>query len=174
MDTQAKYTTRTDGNCIYRFSNLPPGHYRLETQSAHFKRFVRQPIDMQVNNALAIDVQLLPGEVNQEIVVSGQTPLVQPESSSLGEVVETRAANELPLNGRNPIALVALVPGVVTQNQFGGNTVTMNSFASGNFQVNGGVAEQNAGYWDGAPMNASGYINELAILPTQDAIESSR
>ncbi|AXC16364.1 Oar protein (plasmid) [Acidisarcina polymorpha] len=110
------------------------------------------------------------GSVAQQVQVTAETPLLQPETSSLGQVVQERATNELPLNGRNPIALVELVPGVIPQAGAGQNPVTGNSFAPGNFQINGGAANQSAAYWDGVPMNAAGYNNELAIVPTQDAL----
>ena len=87
---------------------------------------------------------------------------LQPETSKLGQVVESRTVNELPLNGRNPMALVALVPGVVPQGQFGQSMVTLNPFAAGNVQINGAEANQSASYWDGAPLNAIGYGNVQA------------
>jgi hypothetical protein len=55
------------------------------------------------------------GDVTQTVEVLAQTPLLQPESSSLGQVIEARKVTEMPLNGRNPLALIALVPGVVPQ-----------------------------------------------------------
>ena len=48
--------------------------------------------------------------MTQTVGVSAQTPLLQSETSSLGQVVEARKVTEAPLNGRNPLALVAVVP----------------------------------------------------------------
>jgi hypothetical protein len=99
----------TDAAGSYRFVNLVPGKYRIEAEKAGFKRF-REAV-VEVESAVRIDVSMEVGEVTQTVEVSAQTPLLQSESSSLGQVVEARKVTEAPLNGRNPLALVALVPG---------------------------------------------------------------
>ncbi|MCI0421663.1 MAG: TonB-dependent receptor, partial [Acidobacteria bacterium] len=92
----------------------------------------------------------------------------------LGQVVESRKVNELALNGRNPLALVALVPGVVPQgskqDSSTGNPTGTNIFAWGNFQIGGGQANQSATYLDGGSVHVN-YLNLLALVPTQDAIQ---
>ena len=67
---------------------------------------------------------------------------MQTENASLGQAVEGRAVTEMPLNGRNVLALVGLVPGVVPQGSSGGNLTGQNVFAAGNFQIGGGDANQ--------------------------------
>src|SRR5260370_11529462 len=126
---------------------------------------------IQVNSSIRIDLTLPVGAVSESVTVTAETPLMQPETSSLGQVVEARSVNELPLNGRNPMALGALVPGVVPQGQFGQSMVTLNPFAAGNVQISGAEANQSAAYWDGAPLNAIGYTNLQALIPTQDALQ---
>src|SRR5262249_32691264 len=74
------------------------------------------------------------------------------------------------LNGRNPLALVSLVPGVVPQGNAGTHPVGQNPFSTGNYQIGGGAANQSAAYLDGAPLNTA-YNNNLAIVPIQDAVE---
>jgi hypothetical protein len=80
----------------------------------------------------------------------------------------------MPLNGRNPLALVALVPGVVPQgskqDSSTGNPTGTNIFAWGNFQIGGGQANQSATYMDGGSVHVN-YLNLLALVPTQDAIQ---
>ena len=164
-------TSRTDATGQYRFVNLPPGSYRLTAESQGFKKYTRGPIIIEVNSNLHIDISMEVGNVSQSVEVTAETPMLQPETASLGAVVQSRETNELPLNGRNPVALVTLVPGVVPQPGFGENPVLGNSFVSGNVQINGGAANESAAYWDGAPLNASGYANELALVPTQDALQ---
>src|SRR5256884_11228 len=99
-----------------------------------------------------------------------------PEPNSLGQVVEQRAVTELPLNGRNPLALIGMVPGVVMQgtpsagNSSAGNPVGANPFALGDFQVGGGMAGQSQILIDGVPTNGA-YLNVVTVIPTQDAIE---
>ena len=127
-----------------------------------------------MESAVRIDVAMELGEVTQTVEVSAQTPLLQSETSSLGQVVEARKVTEAPLNGRNPLALVALVPGVVPQgskqDSSTGNPTGTNIFAWGNFQIGGGQANQSATYIDGGSVHVN-YLNLLALVPTQDAIQ---
>src|SRR5262249_18024781 len=115
LGTTERRTAETDESGLYRFVNLVPGQYRIEAEKAGFKRFVREPVTVPVETSTRIDVVMEVGAVTQTVEVSAQTPLLQSESSSLGQVVEARKVTEAPLNGRNPLALVALVPGVVPQ-----------------------------------------------------------
>jgi hypothetical protein len=165
----------TSAEGLYQFVNLVPGRYRVEVEKTGFKRFTREPITVEVQTAVRIDVTGLEvGAVTQTVEVKGETPLLQPETSSLGQVVESRKVNELPLNERNPLALVALVPGVVPQGTVGGgslqNPAGQNPFAAGNFQIGGGAPNQSAAFLDGAPLN-NAYFNILALTPTQDSIQ---
>ena len=175
LGTTETHKMETNAEGLYQFVNLVPGRYRIEAEKAGFKRFSREPITVEVQSTVRIDVNgLETGTLNQTVEVTGETPLLQPETSSLGQVVESRKVNELPLNGRNPLALVGLVPGVVPQGTTGGgslqNPAGQNPFASGNFQIGGGAAGQSAAFLDGAPLN-NAYFNILAIVPTQDAIQ---
>jgi len=174
LGTAETHSMHSNSEGFYQFVNLVPGNYKVEVEKAGFKRFAREPITVEVQNTVRIDVPgLEAGVVTQAIEVRGETPLLQPETSSLGQVVESRKVNELPLNGRNPLALVALVPGVVPQGTVGGgslqNPAGQNPFAPGNFQIGGGASNQSAAFLDGAPLN-NAYFNILALVPTQDSI----
>lgn len=160
--------TDTGGN--YQFVNLVPGQYRIEVEKPGFRRFAREPITVEVQNAVRIDVPMSVGDISQTIEVTAQTPLLQTENAALGTVVEARKVLEMPLNGRNVFGLVALVPGVVPGGQSGTTPTGANPFAWGNYQIGGGQSNQNASYLDGAPINAS-YANLTALVPTQDAIQ---
>ena len=174
LGTTEKRTMVTDTMGSYRFVNLLPGRYRIEAEKSGFKRFSREPVVVTVESAVRIDVAMEVGEVTQTVEVSEATPLLQSETSSLGQVVEARKVTEAPLNGRNPLALIALVPGVVPQgskqDSSTGNPTGTNIFAWGNFQIGGGQANQSAAYLDGGSVHVN-YLNLLALVPTQDAIQ---
>lgn len=163
----------TDDAGNYQFLNLVPGRYRLEVERAGFRRFVREPITVEVQSAVRIDVPMQLGDVTQTVEVTAQTPLLQTENAALGQVVNSRKVLEMPLNGRNVFGLVALVPGVVPGGQSGTTPTGTNPFAWGNYQIGGGQANQSASFIDGAPINAS-YVNLTALVPTQDAIQEFR
>jgi hypothetical protein len=171
--TGERRTMQTDDSGAYQFLNLPPGQYRLEVEKTGFRRFVRDPITVEVQSAVRIDVGMQVGDVTQTVEVTGLTPLIQTESSTLGQVVEARKVLEMPLNGRNVFGLVALVPGVVPGGQSGTTPTGTNIFAWGNYQIGGGQSNQSATYVDGAPVNAV-YSNLTSLVPTQDAIQEFR
>ncbi len=106
-------TTGPDG--LYDFVNLIPARYRIDVEKTGFKRTARPDVIVEVGQSVRIDLSMQVGDVTQTIEVSGETPQLQAETSSLGQVVEERKANELPLNGRNVFNLISLAPSVVPQ-----------------------------------------------------------
>src|SRR4029077_14894721 len=130
----------------YTFVNILPGRYKIEAEKSGFKKFVREPIVVEIESGIKVDIVLQNGSQTETVGITGAPPLLQPETNSLGQVVEQRAVTEPPLNGRNPLALVPMVPGVVPQGQpsggnaSGGNPVGANPFALGDFQVGGGMS----------------------------------
>ena len=176
LDTNEKHTMSTNASGDYTFVNILPGKYKVEAEKSGFKKVVRQPILVQIESGLKVDLTLAVGSQTETIEVTSEAPLLQPETNSLGQVVEQRSVTELPLNGRNPLALVALVPGVVPQgqpsagNSSTGNPVGANPFALGDFQVGGGMPGQSQILIDGTPTNGA-YLNVVTVIPTQDAIE---
>lgn len=169
LGTAEKRTQSTGADGLYSFPNLFPGRYKVEVEKTGFKHFTRPEVVVEVNQSARIDVTLQVGEVTQTVEVSGETPLFQSETSSLGQVVEARKTNELPLNGRNIFNLTTVAPSVVPQGNSYGTPVGKNPFDFANFQVGGSFANQSAEYLDGQPLNI-GYINLPLILPTQDSI----
>ena len=168
-ETSEKQTQTTGDTGLYSFVNLIPGNYNLVVEITGFKRFNRENIRIQVQQTTRLDIQLEVGEIRQTVTVTDETPLLQPETSSLGQVVERRSANELPLNGRNVFNLVEVAPSVVMQGGAQGTATGQNPFSWGNFQIGGAFANQSAEYLDGQPLNI-GYINLPILIPTQDSI----
>ena len=158
----------------YQFLNLVPGTYRIEVEQKGFKKATRENVEVNVSGAVRADISMQLGEVTQSVEVQAAAPLLQTESASLSQVVNTRAVEELPVNGRNIMNLTALVPGVVAQGTTDGNAITgKNIFAAGNYQIGGGFANQGAVYYDGVPAN-SALGNLVNMVPSPDAIAEVR
>ena len=176
LDTNGKQQMATNASGSYSFVNIEPGRYKIQAEKSGFKNFVREPIIVEIESGLKIDIVMPVGAASETIEVTGEAPLLQPETNSLGQVIEQRTVTELPLNGRNPIALAELVPGVVPQgqpsagNSSTGNPVGANPFALGDFQMGGGMAGQSQILIDGVPTNGA-YLNVVTVIPTQDAIQ---
>ena len=167
--TNTKSETISDASGYYRFFSVPPGNYRITVKKQGFKQLSQGPFQLQVEGSLRINLSLEVGSESLTVTVTAVSPLIQAESTNLGSVVDERQTTELPLNGRNPMNLTALVPSVVPQGQSTGNTNSANPFAWGNYQIGGGMANQSATYIDGSPVNTS-YINLTALVPTQDSL----
>lgn len=157
----------------YRFVNLIPGTYRIDIEKTGFKHLTRDSILVEVEAAVRFEAVMELGEVSQTTTVTAEAPLMQTENATLSQVVAARTVNEMPLNGRNVLNLVALVPGVVPQGGSMSNLTSQNIFSAGNFQIGGGTANQSATYLDGAPVNVN-YGNLTALVPTQDSIGEFR
>ena len=164
----------------FQFVNLIPGNYRVEVESRGFKRYKREPVRVEVESSVRIDPVMQVGDVAEVLTVSAETPLLQTQNATIGETVEGRVVQEMPLNGRNVLNLIALEPGVVPQgstsgsplgNQAGG-TYTNNT-GWGNYQIGGGMGNQSAFYLDGVPLNTVN-ANSPGLVPVQDAIQEFR
>jgi hypothetical protein len=180
VGTAERKTTQSDGNGGYQFVSLVPGNYKLDIEKTGFTHFAQTSLTVEVQATLRVDASLEVGDVGQTVEVSAQAALLQTDSSSLSQVVEGRTVQEMPLNGRNVLNLVSLVPGVVPQGSASGNPMgnqnrggTTNVNGWGNYQIGGGMANQSASYLDGSPLNVS-YINAVVLIPTQDAIQEFR
>jgi hypothetical protein len=167
--TQDKRVQQTGAEGLFQFVNVFSGQYRLDVEKAGFKHFTRDPVVVEVQQDSHIVATLPVGQVTESVEVSAETPLLQVETSSLGQVVEQRKANELPLNGRNIFNLITISPAAVAQGGSGGTPVGQNPFSWGNYQVGGSFANQSAEYLDGQPLNI-GYINLPIVIPTQDSV----
>src|SRR5271154_7336548 len=169
LATGATQTLTTGGDGLYTFVNLNPGDYRLEVQKDGFKHYRREPVTVQVGQSFRIDPALEIGAVTQTVEVTGETPLLTPTDTSLGQVIDERKTNEIPLNGRNVFSLITLSPAAIAQGGSGGSQVGQNPFSWGNYQVGGSFGNESAEYIDGQPINI-GYINLPVLIPDQDAI----
>jgi hypothetical protein len=108
-----EWTAVADGQGQYTVPLLPPGTYRVSAELQGFKRGVREPISLQVNQQQRADFTLDLGSMTEEVVVKGELPMVQTSTATVGIVVTAKETSELPLNGRNFLQLNLLVPGTL-------------------------------------------------------------
>src|SRR5262245_49282894 len=84
LDTTEKRVQSSGSDGLYSFVNLLPARYRVDVEKSGFKRTSRPEVVVEVGQAVRIDIALQVGEVTQTVEVSGETPLLQAESSSMG------------------------------------------------------------------------------------------
>jgi len=110
--TQSRRNTLTNGSGFYTVTPLSPGEYTLETQKDGFQSIVRRNVSLSVAQTVRVDFALQVGGSSQVVTVSSTVPLVDSQSASLGQVVEQKQVQDLPLNGRNYLQLAKLTAGV--------------------------------------------------------------
>ena len=110
--TGTERRTNTNEAGLYTLPFLPPGDYRLTVTQSGFKQVTRDGVRLEVNQIGRIDFALEVGAVTETIQVTASAPLIESDSSALGQVIETKAIIDLPLNGRNFVQLAILAPGV--------------------------------------------------------------
>jgi len=167
--TNVPFTTKTNGSGIYRITGLLPGSYRANVAHEGFKSTVKDGIDLHVDDQISLDFSLQVGTVSQSVTVEAGAPLIESESTTIGQVIESRTIEDQPLNGRNVYDLVALAPGVIAQGGTGQPAATSQIWANNNYQIGGGFGNQSSTFIDGAPINVN-YANGTPLTPTQDSI----
>ncbi len=163
--TDAKREAETNEAGDYTVALLPPGRYRVAVESKGFRRSIIQGVSVDVDQTVRVDFALQIGAVTEEVRVNETPPIVQTDTSALGQVVNNRLVQELPLNLRNFLSFTLLVPG----SQFSAQG-SQNSTQGGAISVNGAREQSNNFLLDGVD-NIDPYINQYVALPSIDAIE---
>lgn len=176
LGTDVAQTDRSDSKGSFSFVNLVPAVYRLRVEKAGFKVFLRDQLTVEVGGVVRIDAALPIGNVNETVQVTTESPLLQTDTSSMSQAIDSTQVAQMPLNGRNVMNLLSLAPGVIANGGANGGTGqdmgnhTAGGVGWGNFQIGGAIEGQSAYYIDGVPNNLLGG-NILALVPTQDAVQ---
>jgi hypothetical protein len=110
--TGVRQETVTNESGLFLFPSLPVGSYTVHAQLAGFKPVTNRANVLTVGSDLNLAIVLQAGDLREEVVVTGQSPIVQTTESSVSTLVTKETIVTLPLNGRNPLHLIGLVPGV--------------------------------------------------------------
>jgi len=133
-------TTTSDENGFYRITALPAGTYTLTASGTGFANGTLGSVELTVNRTLTFDVQLEVGKVQEQVNVTAETQLIDSTSSATGTTVTPRQITEYPVNGRNYLDLLQLVPGVAINRQSSGdnaNPVLGERSGNNNFFIDG-------------------------------------
>ncbi len=161
--TNARTKVATDEGGLFVATPLRIGAYTISIEAPGFKKTVQENVLLRVQDRLRIDFKLEVGQLSDTIEVSAEAPLLQSETTSLGQVIATRPVSELPLNGRNFIQLIALTPGAYIPQR---NNSLYQDFLIG---INGNRIQNNNFLLDGINNNTTDN-NQAPILPSPDAI----
>ncbi len=168
--TTAALSTTTGADGAYKFTPVRIGSYKVTATFQGFQTTTQTNITVNVGADVVINFTLKPGAVTETIEVTSTTPVLETQSGSVGQVVDTRSVNDLPLNGRNFTFLAQLAAGVNTP-----QADTRGNAASGAFAANGLRPAQNNYLLDGIDNNSDtvDFLNgtNFVVLPPVDAIQ---
>ncbi len=168
--TNLQTSSVTNGEGRYVFPSLRPGTYRVTATVQGFKQHVSSGVVLEVNQAARLDVQMTVGAITESVMVTGEAPVLETESSSRGSVIDHTKMVELPLNGRDYNQLALLSPGVLAPSP------RLQSVGfRGAFNVNGNRVFQNAFQLDGVDntsySNSFRGLNVQVIQPSVEALQ---
>jgi len=139
LGTNETRTGQSNGSGEYTFTLLPVGHYSITVKAPGFQASVTRDEAVEAGDRARADVHLQLGAETTTIEVDASTPLLQADNATVSSTVTARAVQDLPLNGRNYVQLVQLIPGA---NEGPGNGLTSGGRPddrrpSSSFSVNG-------------------------------------
>ncbi len=176
IDTSVARESVTNEAGNYLITALLPGKYRVTAEAAGFKGMRREPVILEVDQVGRIDFSMEVGEVRESVSVEASAVLLDSATSTIGTLVENKQVVELPLNGRDPIDLLALSPGIRTQSGFGGRQAVGGTNPSGtwsNFSFSGGLAGSNVVMVEGLALDLA-QMNWPSYVPPVEATQEFR
>ena len=144
--TSAKRNAVTNTSGYYVFPDVPVGVYTVSVELASFKKSVKTGVRLTAASQIAVDADLELGSLEETVTVTADS-FLQATTAQVARTIETRQIQELTMNGRNPIFLASLKPGVR-----GGTIGTFDpdSVSNGGFSINGGREDEYVVMIDGA------------------------
>jgi len=160
-------TSGADGT--YNFPDLPLGLFKIRVTHAGFKSTEQTGITLHANDSLVINISLKVGAVSEQITVEASAVAVETTSGELSGLIQSNQVAELPLNGRNFMELLTLIPGVAPQESF--SLTNKGLKGASDVSISGGSSNANQWLVDGANNNDTGSQRTILIYPSVDSIE---
>jgi len=171
VDTNSAYTTASNSDGLYIFAILPPGKYELTAEYSGFGKYTQKGIVLSVAQIATIDITLKVAQAGEKVVVTSETPIIEPTRTEISQVVDTEQIKALPISGRLFTDFALLSPGVSVghtsaQSPFTDPTVIRISFG-GQRDLNNAVTV------DGAD-NIMAANGSQRATPSQEAVNEFR
>ncbi|HYL61336.1 MAG TPA: TonB-dependent receptor [Candidatus Methylomirabilis sp.] len=171
LDTNHTYTTNANENGFYVLPSLPPGRYELKASFTGFSTYTQTGIALTIGQTATIDVTLKVASVGEQVVVTSETPPVEPTRTEISQVIDTKQIQDLPISGRLFTDFALLTPGVATGRTSLQSTITEFEVTRISF---GGMRDlSNAVTVDGADTINTASGSQRAT-PSQEAVSEFR
>jgi hypothetical protein len=169
MDKNVTVSTLTNETGFYRVTQLQPGRYRIAVEHPGFRTRVQEGLPLSTQQHAALDIALEVGQVVEQVRVTAEAQVLETSTSSLSAIVENKRIQDLPLNGRNIMALTSLVPGVFQRRVTSGIDDT---FYGHHFIVNGGHESTSDIILDGVSATVNHNIPTISAVSAIPSVES--
>ena len=172
LDTHQQRNITSNASGEYQVTTLPVGRYSVTVKVLGFKTASESNLAIEAGDRARADIHMETGGGNETVLVEAQTPLLQADNATVSSTVTAKAVQDLPLNGRNFVQLVQLVPGA---NEGPGNGLTSGGRPddrriSASFSVNGQDDTLNNYVYDGADDNER-VIGTIGVRPNVEGIQ---
>jgi hypothetical protein len=170
LDHGTILTTTTNDEGAFNISGVPAGRYEVQASAKGFQGAVNRNLTITLNQTARLNFQLRVGQTVETVEVTGAAPLLQTDTSLLGNIVDSVTLSSLPLSTHNTNQLTLIsAPGVITPNLFGFQAA-QNSFGTGRPYVNGAREQENNFLLDGMDNNQPDN-NDVGYVPAPDAVQ---
>ena len=169
--TGVDYAAKSNAAGVYFITNLPQGTYKITAEKEGFATAQTDPLDLHTEELKGVNLTLTVGSVKQTVTVTAAAPLLNTEQARLSDDISNSAMNSLPLEGENPLSVVALTPGITGASPGNStifsvaNSVAVNAnglqSASNNYKVDGTTVTETP---NGGTMNISPDLDEIAEI----------
>jgi hypothetical protein len=167
MATQQPTVTVTDGTGFFVFANLPPGRYEVSAELEGFKKAVVTDLQLDASARVARTFTLETGGLTETVTVTSEaTPMAT--DTTMRKTVEAKDIEVLSFNGRNPIGVAGLKPGVLGGNF---NNYGFANLGNGGFNINGSRADENNITIDGATAVRTRSTGAIIGIQNVDAVQ---
>ena len=175
LSTGLERQTQSGENGEYVLPQLPPGSYEIAAKATGFQTAVVKDLVLAIAQREVVNIALKVGQVTEQVTVSAEAAqLKESETASLGQLIERRVLQDLPLNGRNYLTLGSLSPGVIPQIPASQGPASFVSSTTGRADRSilvGGQRESSTSYLlDGVELR-NPRVGDTSINPSLDMIE---
>ena len=162
-------TTATNSTGGYEVAALPPGKYNVQVANKGFETQLARDLVLEVSNNVVQNFSLKVASTNEVVTVEATAPVIEATTMTVGQTINQRTVQELPLNGRHFVDLALLIPGTVTAPQNGFLTAPLRG--QGAFAVNTAGMREDAVNWMVNGINLNDMVqNQVTFQPTINTV----
>jgi outer membrane receptor protein involved in Fe transport len=173
VDTGVERTSQTDSAGAYLFPSLPIGAYHIEVSAPGFRKGVIEELKLDVATAVTKDIQLEVGQMTQQVEINADAAVVETSTTGLGQVINDKTVQEIPLNGRHFTDLSLLTVGTVTPPQNGFLSAPLRG--QGSFGINTAGQREDTTNWLVNGINLNDPVqNQITFQPPIDTLAEAK